>query len=274
VIRAERLQRIQDQLRAEHFVSISGLSVLLDVSEMTIRRDLTRLERMGLCRRTRGGAVSLHGVLARDTHYSQREQLNVAEKMAIGRAAAELVPDGETIAIDAGTTTAQLAAALKDGRDLTVITNSLRVLDQLCDSPGIKLISTGGTVSPLGTGELGHGDRFLVGPLAEAGMRRFRPSSAFMGTTGCTLADGLSNSVLEQSQIKRLMIDVSAEVILLADHTKFGRVAASIVGPVTLVNRIITDTRIVPRIREALERQGIEVITVRPASDVPVDAGS
>jgi len=273
MIRAERLQRIQDQLRTEHFVSISDLSALFDVSEMTVRRDLIRLEKMGLCRRTRGGAVSLHGVLARDTHYSERELLNVAEKIAIGRAAAELVPDGDTIAIDAGTTTAQLAAALKNRRDITVITNSLRVLDQLCDEPGIKLISTGGIVSPSGSGKLGHGDHFLVGPLAEAGMRRFRPNKAFMGTTGCTLTDGLSNSVLEQSQIKRLMIDMSAEVILLADHTKFGRVASSIVGPVTLVNRIITDTGIVPRIREALERQGIEVLTVEPATDVPIDVG-
>jgi DeoR family transcriptional regulator of aga operon len=274
MIRAERLQRIQDQLRAEHIVSIIALSVLLGVSEMTIRRDLIGLEKMGLCRRTRGGAVSLHGVLARDTHYSERETLNVAEKMAIGRAAAELVEDGETIAIDAGTTTARLAAALKDRRDVTVITNSLRVLDQLCDSSGIKLISTGGTVSPVGRGKLGHGDHFLVGPLAEAGMRRFRPSKAFMGTTGCTLADGLSNSVLEQTQIKRLMMDVSAEVILLADHTKFGRVASSIVGPVTLVNRVITDTGVLPRIKEALERKGIEVLTVQPASDAPLDMGS
>lgn len=270
LIRAERLQRIQDQLRAEHFVSLSNLSALLGVSEMTIRRDLIRLERMGLCRRTRGGAASLHGVLARDTHYSERELLNVAEKMAIGRAAAELVQDGETIAIDAGTTTAHLAAALKDRRNITVITNSLRVLDQLCDSPGIKLISTGGTVSPADSGKLGHGDHFLVGPLAEAGMQRFRPSKAFLGTIGCTLADGLSNSVLEQSQIKRVMMEVSAEVILLADHTKFGRVASSIVGPVTLLNRIITDTGIVPRIKEALERQGIEVITVESAREVPL----
>ena len=270
MIRAERLQRIQDQIRAEHIVTISQLSSLLGVSEMTIRRDLIRLEKMGLCRRTRGGAMSLHGALARDTHYSERELLNVAEKIAIGRAAAELVQDGETIAIDAGTTTAHLAAALKGRRDITVVTNSLRVLDQLCDSPGIKLISSGGTVSPVGSGKLGHGDHFLVGPLAEAGMRRFRPNKAFMGTTGCTLTDGLSNSVLEQSQIKRLMIDLSAEVILLADHTKFGRIAASIVGPVTLVNRIITDSGILLRIKEALVKRGIEVITVEPASDVPL----
>lgn len=267
MIAEQRLQRINEQLRVQHAVSISSLSEMLGVSEMTVRRDLIRLEKMGLCQRTHGGAVSVHGMLTRDIHYSQREQLHVAEKVAIGRTAAEMVQEGETIVIDAGTTTAQLAAALKNRRNITVITNSLRVLDQLCDSPGITLISTGGTVAPAMDGEFGHGDHFLIGPLAEEMLRRFRPNKAFMGTTGITIADGLSNSLIEQAVLKRLMMELSAEVILLADHSKFGRVAPSIAGPVTLLHRVITDTGISPEMKNALEELGIEVITVRPATD-------
>lgn len=268
MIAAQRLHQISEQLRILHVVSIASLSKVFGVSEMTIRRDLMQLEKMGLCRRTHGGAVSTHGVLTRDIDYRQREQLHVAEKIAIGRAAAVMVQEGETIAIDAGTTTAQLAVSLKGRRNITVITNSLRVLDQLCDSPGITLISTGGTVAPAMDGEFGHGDHFLVGPLAEATLRRFRPNKAFMGTTGLTITDGLTNSVIEQAELKRLMMELSAEVILLADHSKFGRVASSVAGPVTLLHRVITDSGISPEMKRALEERGIEVIVVEPAEDV------
>lgn len=266
MIAAERLRRISSKLQADNVVSIASLSESLGVSEMTVRRDLARLEKLGLCRRIHGGAVSTRGTLARDIDYSKREQLHVAEKTAIGRAAAEMVMDGETIAIDAGTTTAHLAAALRGRHNVTVVTNSLRVLDQLCDARGITLISTGGTVAPAMDGEFGHGDHFLVGPLAEATMRRFRPDKAFMGTTGLTLADGLSNSVLEQAELKRVMMEVSAEVILLADHSKFGRVASSIAGPVTLLHQVITDDAISPQMKAALEELGIRVTTVEAAT--------
>jgi len=270
MIAAERLQLISERLRTEHVVSITRLSKLLGVSEMTVRRDLIQLEKMGLCRRTRGGAVNVRRMLVHDIPYNEREILHVAEKVAIGRAAAELVQEGETIAIDAGTTTAQMAAALRNRKNITVITNSLRVLNQLCDSPDITVISTGGTICPTSSRGLAHGDPFLIGPLAEMTLRRFRPSKAFMGTTGLTITDGLSNSVLEQAELKRIMIEVSADVILLIDHSKFGHVASSIVGPITMVNQIITDSGISPQMKRALEEMGIKVTVVEPATDLPL----
>jgi DeoR/GlpR family transcriptional regulator of sugar metabolism len=273
MIGAERLKRISERLCTEHVVSIASLSNELKVSEMTIRRDLRQLEMMGLCRRTHGGAVSLRGLLVQDMPYSEREYLYVAEKVAIGHAAAELVKEGETIAIDAGTTTAQMAAALVGRQNITVITNSLRVLNHLCNSPGITVISTGGSVSTAVNEEPGRADPCLVGPLAEATLRRFRPNKAFMGTTGLTITDGLSNSVIEQAELKRLMMELSAEVILLADHSKFGRVASAIAGPVTMLHRVITDSGISPQMKRALEELGIEVIVVEPAKDVLVVPG-
>ena len=226
MIPAERLQLIGELLSSEQVVSTAALSEQFGVSEMTVRRDLTRLEQMGLCRRTHGGAVSVRGLSVQDIPYGERMRLYVAEKTAIGRAAAQMVNEGDTIAIDAGTTTAHMAAALRNRQHITVITNSLRVLEYLSDVPGMTVISTGGTVSTAIEEPPGRADPCLVGPLAEATMRRFRPDKAFMATTGLTLTDGLSNSVLEQAELKRLMIDLSDEIILLADHTKFGCVAS------------------------------------------------
>jgi len=98
-------------------------------------------------------------------------------------------------------------------------------------------------------------------------MRRFRPSKAFMATTGLTIADGLTNSMLAQAELKRVMIEVSSEVILLTDHTKFGQVASSVVGPVTLLHKVVTDQGISPQMRHALEELGIEVIAVETAAE-------
>lgn len=272
MIAAERLQRISERLHTEHVVSIADLSTWLGVSEMTVRRDLIRLEELGLCRRTHGGAVSMHATLVQDTPYTERELQHVAEKVAIGRAAAALVKEGDTIAIDSGSTTMQFAAALRGQKNVTVVTNSMRVLNQLCDAAGITVISTGGTVSTTLRPDLGHGDPFLVGPLAEATLRRFRPSKAFMGTVGLTIADGLSNGMLEQAELKRIIMEVSAEVTLLTDHSKFGQVSSAVAGPVTMLQRVITDTGIAPSMRRALEELGIEVIVVEPATDVSVTA--
>jgi len=230
---------------------------------------LSQLEAAGFCRRTRGGAVAVRSTLVRELHYSQREVLHVAEKMAIGRAAAELVRDGDTIFVDPGTTTLHMAVALRERRNITVITNSLRVLDQLCESPGISLISTGGAVTPALEGPLGHGDHFLVGPLAEATIRRFRPTKAFVATPGVTIADGLSTAVLEQTELSRLAMELSAEVILLADSSKFGSVAVSIIGPITLLDRVITDSGLSPNMRHALEEVGLTVTVVEPATETP-----
>lgn len=270
MIAAERLQCIADLLREKHVVSIARLSDLLGVSAMTVRRDLARLEEEGLCQHTRGGAVSMRGTQVQDIPYTKRELLYVAEKVAIGRKAAEMVNVGETIAIDGGTSTSQMAAALRGMQNITAITNSPRVLNLLCDSPGITVISTGGTVSTAVYEEPGRGDPCMVGPLAEEALRRFRPSKAFMATTGLTIADGLSNEVLEQAEIKRVMMEVSTDIFLLADHSKFGHVASSIVGPVTLIGHVITDSGISSQMRCALEDLGIEVIAVEPATDAAV----
>lgn len=264
MIVAERLRRIGGLLRSERVISTKELSERFGVSQMTIRRDLARLEHMGVCRLTHGGALAIGSPLVPDLPYQRRAELFVAEKRAIALCAATLVEDGETIAIDGGTTTRHLAIALRDRKDITIVTNSLPVLNELYEAHDLTVISTGGVMSIASYEVPGHADPCLVGAVAERTMRCFRPSKAFMATTSLNLADGLSNALMEQASMKLAMIEVSSEVILLADSSKFGQVSASIVGPVSLVNRVITDTGITPELRHALESIGIKVITVEP----------
>jgi DeoR family fructose operon transcriptional repressor len=262
VIAAERLERITEIVRRNGVVSIAELSERIGASETTIRRDLTRLERQGLLRRTYGGAVSLR-VSSLDAPFAVREQLHVAEKQAIAQAAANLVSDGETIVLDAGTTSAQLARALRDRYDLTVITNSQRVMNELYDCSGVTVVVMGGELRPL-SGLPAKGDLCMVGPITEETLRRFRPSKAFLGTAGITVNEGMSNTNLPQSQVKRIMAEISEKVILLTDHTKFGHVSYSIVAPVDVLDKIVTDDGIKPEDKAALEERGIEVVVVEP----------
>jgi DeoR family transcriptional regulator, fructose operon transcriptional repressor len=263
----ERRSRIQDLLSQKSSVTIAELAEMFGTSEMTVRRDLDELEARGVCQRIHGGAISLRVTEYRPPPYPsyiQREQSQVREKLAIGRAAAALVRPGEVIVIDSGTTAAYMAQALRNTFPLTVITNSIRVLDQLNDDIHISLISPGGTLSLEERTTVG-GDLAFVGPIAVQTLRSFRPGKAFISTAGITIADGISNAGLFQAEIKRTMIEIADEAILITDYSKFGRVAGFLVAPVTAFKKVITDTRAPEQDVATLRAQGIEVIQVEPA---------
>ena len=265
MIAAERLKRIAEAVRRDGAVSIAELSERFAVSQATIRRDLSRLAQQGVLKRTYGGAVA-RPITSVDAPFAVREQLHVAEKRAIALAAAALVGEGETIVLDAGTTMAELARALRNHTDLTVITNSERVLNELYDSRGVVVFATGGEIRAL-SGLPAKGDICMVGPVAEETLRRFRPSKAFLGTAGITVAEGMSNTNLPQTRVKQLLTEISEQVILLTDHTKFGRVSYSIVAPVDVLDMVITDNGISAEDKTALESRGIEVVVVEPISE-------
>ncbi len=264
MIAAERLEYIIGQLREKHVVSTLKLSSQLNVTAMTIRRDLVQLEDMGFCKRTHGGAIALGRPILQETPYTERELLCVLEKRAIAKHAFNLVNEGETIALDSGSTTLQLAKLLKEKKYLTIITNSVHAILELYGYRDIKVISTSGTLSNTTYSGEGRGDPCFIGPLAEETLKRFRPTKAFIGTSGLTITDGISNSVTDEATMKRTMIDVASEVILLADHTKLGHVAASIVGPVTLIDNLITDNQITKEFEDSLTEMGVNVIKVNP----------
>lgn len=270
MIPEERRVKIQQRLAQQTTVTIAELADEFGVSEMSIRRDLDELEARGICQRIHGGAISLRVQEYRGPtypSYGQREQQQAREKTAIARAAAALVQPAEVIAIDSGTTAAYLAQALRNVYPLTVITNSVRVLDQLHDVTAIALICPGGALS-LEDRSLGSGDLSFVGPLTVAALRNFRPSKAFISTSGLTVANGITNAALLQAEIKRTLIEIAEEAILITDHTKFGRASGFLVAEMSAFRKVITDSAAPPEDVEALRRQGIEVILVEPAAEV------
>jgi DeoR family fructose operon transcriptional repressor len=272
MLAGERRCKIQEMLACRSGVTIADLVELFGTSEMTIRRDLNELEARGVCQRIYGGALSLRINDCRATPdvgyppYSLREHSCAQEKIAIARQAVALVRPGDTIVIDSGTTAAHLAYALRNVGPVTVISNSVGVLAQLYDVTNISLISPGGTLSVEGSSAPG-GDISFVGPVAATSLRSFRPNKAFIGTSGLSLADGISNVGLFQAEIKRIMIEIAEEAILITDHSKFGQVSGFIVSSMQSFRKIITDINAPTKDVEALRAMGIEVILAEPAQD-------
>jgi DeoR/GlpR family transcriptional regulator of sugar metabolism len=158
---------------------------------------------------------------------------------------------GQTLFIDAGTTTIELAYRLHHHRGLTVVTNSVRVLTALADSSGINLVGLGGSVY--------SGAWSFVGPLAEAALRRFNADLAFMGITSVSLEHGLTEVNFFEAAIKSLMIQRARRVVLLADHSKFEKVSPVSVASLDEVPTVITDEQLSPELAEAYRRAGVEL---------------
>jgi DeoR/GlpR family transcriptional regulator of sugar metabolism len=213
-------------------VGFTELAEEFGVSEMTIRRDLETMEADGLARRVRGGAIS---VVSRsyEPPLAVRATMASAAKTAIGTAAARLVNDGDTIIIDVGTTTLELAKALHGRRGLTVVTASLPIAAELGIDPDIRVLMTGGQVR---SGELS-----LSGGMAEDAFTAMNCDLAFIGVAGICAAPGLTEYNPDDARVKRAAISAARRTIVLADSSKLGRVAFSTVAPLTLVDVLVTD---------------------------------
>ncbi|MDI7278271.1 MAG: DeoR/GlpR family DNA-binding transcription regulator [Anaerolineae bacterium] len=251
----ERQGRIAQLMQQRASMSVQELSRQFGVSLMTIRRDLDALEEKGLIVRIHGGAMAPASPVA--SREEVRSTWHVEEKVAIAALAATLVEDGQTLFIDAGTTTIELARQLRERRGLTVVTNSVRVLAALADSPGINLIGLGGSVY--------GGAWSFVGPLAEAALRRFNAGAAFMGITSVSLEQGLTEVNFFEAAIKSLMIQRAQRVVLLADHSKFGKVSPVSVASVKEVHAIITDERLPAEVVAVYREVGVEMVIARLA---------
>jgi len=254
-------QKIILQIIAEQgAVTVAELCERFGVSDMTIRRDLSTLERASLLRRIHGGAVS-----ARGRSYEPPVLTRVHEapeaKRAIGRLAATLVHEGDSIALDIGTTTLELARNLTRLQDITVLTNSLPIANLLTDQPGIRLMLCGGIVRP--------GERSLIGPVAEYTFSQFYVDKAFIGIGGVDLEAGLTEYNTDDAEVKRHMIRNAQRCILLTDSRKFGLKTFASVAPLSVVDDIVTDDGLKPEFREALEREGIVVHIASVARNAP-----
>lgn len=229
----QRQDYILRRVRDEGVVRVTDLSDTLGVSDMTIRRDLGRLQQRGLLEKTHGGAAALPGSALYEPGFRVKSSLMQAEKNAIADAAAELVTPGMAIGLSAGTTTYLLALRLVDVAELTVVTNSIPVADVL-HRRGRRdqmVILTGGVRTPSDA---------LVGPLADASLRSVHLDMVFMGTHGM-YGRGFTTPNILEAETNRALIDAGRRLLVLADHSKWGVVGISTIAELERADRLITD---------------------------------
>jgi DeoR family transcriptional regulator, fructose operon transcriptional repressor len=234
----ERHRQILKQLDQHDSILVADLVVLFDVSEATIRRDLDILERKGLLRRIYGGAVSSSG-RSYEPSFLTRSSKFTDEKNRIGAAAAGLIHNGDSIMLDVGTTTLEIARHLYDRQNLTVITPCFQIAALLVEHPGIRLILTGGI--------LRRGELSLVGRIAERTISEFHVDKLFMGAGGVDPVAGFTEFNLEDAQVKQAMLRNARHITVVFDASKYGNVALNALAPLTAANRIVTDTNLPPR---------------------------
>ena len=253
MLSVERQQAILDLVDKNDSTQVADLVRLFNVSEMTIRRDLDLLERKGLLRRVHGGAVSHHG-RSYEPPFMLRSTVHNEEKKRIGAAAAGLINKGDSILLDVGTTTLEIARNLYAHQNLTVITPSFQIATQLAEHPGIRLILTGGI--------LRQSELSMVGSLAARATQEFYVDKLYLGAGGIDLRAGLSEFNLEDAQVKQVMLQQAKDITAVVDSSKFGQVALAAIAPLKAVNRIITDSGIQPRLAARIRDLGIELILV------------
>ena len=233
----DRSSLILQELLRNGKVSVEDLAKDFNVSAATIRRDLTELEQQGLLRRNHGGAVPvapmLYEAFRHVSSFQEQEQQCVAEKRRIGLMAANLVADGEIIAIGAGTTTTQVARSMRHRKGITVLTNAVNIALELSHLPDIKVCITGGYLS---------GDWFaVVGDIAQRNASEIFVDKVFIGVDGIHSEHGLTTNYPEQAAIHRSMMRQARQRIVVADHRKIGLLGTSLIWPAAEIDTLVTD---------------------------------
>jgi ribose transport system substrate-binding protein len=249
----ERRQRILGLLREQPGVRVTELAQQLDVSEGTIRNDLTALEDEGHLTRVRGGAVLNDGHLVRSPAFETRARANAAAKQRIGRWAADMVEDSDSILLDASTTAFHMAFCLQDLSNLTIVTNGIEVGLTLAQNPSHTVILIGGL--------LRYNNSSVVGHLGEKILEDLHIKTAFVSCSGFSVETGLTQTDIQEAQLKSRMIRSAERVVALIDSSKFGKVDLTPFASVDQVSQILTDSNVGPQVIEQL-RQTCAVLTV------------
>jgi len=247
----ERRAGILELIESTGQVKVNELSKLFRVSEVTIRNDLSQLEQKGLLIRARGGAIRSQGVGV-DFALNIKAKKHYEEKRSIGKKATELIKDGDTIILDSGTTTMEIATNLGIFSELTIITNALNIARQLVDYPNFKVIVPGGILRPKALS--------MVGPTAESAIRNYYCDKLFLGVDGIDAQYGISTPNVEEAHLNRVMIELSKEVIVVTDSSKFNRRSLAFIALMEQVHTVITDHAIPPDEKEKLENLGVKMI--------------
>lgn len=247
---AERHQLILGKLQQEGFVNVQALGRELEVSTVTIRKDLKLLEDKGLLFRSHGGAA-LHNPYTTDRPVGEKEKIRSPEKLRIGNKAASCIQPDDSIIIASGTTVQAMARCIQPQGNLTVITASLHVALELNIHPSVEILQMGGT--------LRKSSSSVTGPYAESILKDFFCSKLFLGVDGIDLDYGLTTTNIQEAHLNRLMIKAAQKIIVLADSSKFGRRGFGKICEWQEIDQIITDTGIPSHVAKTLEEAGVEV---------------
>lgn len=247
----ERQKQILSLLARHGKLSITQIVKQFAVSEATARRDMETLASQGKVQRVHGGVIAIEQAPP-ELPILQREDEQADEKSAIGRAAANLIKDGETIFLGSGTTVLEVAKNLRGQKNLTVITNSLPVLNTLAGEKQITVVSLGG--------QLRDSELSFIGHITEQALAELRVDKVFMGTRGISLEHGLTNDYLPETLTDRAILKIGRQVIIAADHTKINRVATTMLAPLKSMHVFVTDEYADQKFTRALKKSGIEIV--------------
>ncbi|EIO4604836.1 DeoR/GlpR transcriptional regulator [Vibrio parahaemolyticus] len=232
---------------------VEDLAAQFDVSSVTIRSDLSFLEKNGYVVRSHGAAIPNTGVIAELTVHEKRRQ-NAGIKSLIGQAAAKLIESGDTVILDSGTTTREIATSLKSLEDVVVMTNGLDVAMELASAPGVEVLMSGGV--------LRKNALSFSGSQAEHSLKNYRFDKVFLGVDGFDLRAGITTHNEQEASLNRLMCEISEQVIAVADSSKFGKRSCHMIREFGNIDTLVTDSDIPEDYVQGLREMKVEVIIV------------
>ena len=247
----ERQNAIRDILHREKAVSIAALSSRFDTSTASIRRDLEKLERQGLVKRSYGGAVLIDGV-REEIPLTIREVAQKEAKQRIAETAARFIADQDTVFLDSSSTTKELTGFLSGRKNLTVITNGIRAMTDLSQLDNVEVYGI--------PGKLRKPSLSMVGNQAETNVTNYWGAKLFFSCTGMWINHGAMDYSDAEAEVRKKMMSVSQEVILLCDHTKFDRPAFYKICPFSRIHILITDQKLSPLWEAQLQQSGVEIV--------------
>lgn len=264
MIVSQRRKLIKELLIKNKSVKVSDLVNLLHVSEETIRRDLNQLEKEGVAEKNYGGAVLIEEV---ENQFfippvDKRKFQYSREKELIGKAAAQLIKEGQTIIFDAGSTTWYVGKNLPDKSNLTIITNAMNVAEECSKDETASIYLLGG--------KLRKNSMSLVGPQVESELQNYNADYVFLGTAGISLRHGFTSSDLYDAEMKRAMVSAGQKIVVVADHSKLQKAGLTPFCPFDQADMFITSDLADIEILKEIEKRGVEVIVV-PLSEDTLD---
>lgn len=246
----ERQNKIFATLQQEKRVVVSDLSQIYNVTEETIRRDLEKLEKEGLVKKTYGGAVINESINV-DLPYNIRKKSNVSNKQYIAKIISSMIEDGDNIMVDASSTALYVIKYIKTKKNITLITNSIEILLNLSDITGWKILSTGGLLK--------EGSLSLVGYQAEKMLKTFHVDKAIISCKGVDIKNGLTDSNEMEAQVKKTMLNSAKQKILAVDNSKFDKISFVEIGNFSDIDTIVTDRELEQRWQQKFDTTDIKV---------------